>query len=143
MAYHVTKLVYEVLEEFEKIKARADKVQFLQKHNTNALRDVLRGTFDDSVVWLLPEGAPPYTPAQPESIPSNLLKQNMKFTYFVKGGKGDQLTTMKRERIFLDVLESIHPKDALVLLNMKDKKPPVKGLTKKLVQEAFPNLILR
>lgn len=143
MAYHVTQLVYEVLNEVEKITTRSDKIQYLQKHNTGALRDVLRGTFDDSIVWLLPEGAPPYNPAALESIPSNLHKQKMKFTYFVKGGKGDLISAIKRERIFLDVLESIHPEDALVLLKMKDKKPPVKGLTKKLVQEAFPNLILR
>lgn len=143
MAYYVTKLIHEVLEDFEKIKSRTDKIQHLQKHDTSALRDVLRGTFDDSIVWLLPEGTPPYNPAAPESIPSNLLKQSMKFTYFAKGGKGDQIATAKRERIFLDVLESIHPKDALVLLKMKDKNPPAKGLTKKLVQESFPKLILR
>lgn len=143
MAYYVTRRIHEILEEFEKLKTKDEKIQHLQKHNSGALRDVLRGTFDDSIVWLLPEGDPPYNPAEESSVPSNLLKQNMKFTYFVKGGKGDQLPAFKRERIFLDVLESIHPKDALVLLNMKDKKPPAKGLTKKLVQEAFPNLIRR
>jgi hypothetical protein len=38
------------------------------------------------------------------------------------------------------MLESIHPDDARVLLAMKDRKLPYKGLTPKLVAEAFPNM---
>lgn len=142
MAYYVRKRVHEILEEFEKQTTREAKIDCLRKYgDVTALRDVLRGTFDPTIVWLLPEGAPPYTPAKDGEEPSSLLRQNVKFTYFAKGGKGSQIIAPKREKIFLDVLESIHPKDALVLLNMKDKKPPAKGLTKKIVEEAFPGLI--
>lgn len=141
MAYYVRKLIFEVFEEFETKKTRQEKIECLKKHESAALKDILRCTFDDSIQWLLPKGEPPYNPSKEDSVPSNLLRQNIKLTYFVKGGKGSQLPPFKREKIFLDVLESIHPKDALVLLNSKDKKPPAKGLTKKLVQEAFPNLI--
>ena len=55
--------------------------------------------------------------------------------------KGDTLTSYKRENKFIQLLESIHPEDALIVLNMVQKKAPVKGLTKKIVEEAFPNLL--
>lgn len=142
MTVKMTLLVYEVFERFEKLKTKQEKISCLQQHNSHALQSVLRGTFDDKVQWLLPAGDPPYTPAQIASVPSNLLKQHTKFLFFVKGVKqAEDLPPFKRERIFLDMLETIHPEDAQVLLKMKDKKPPAKGLTKKLVQEAFPNLI--
>ena len=48
---------------------------------------------------------------------------------------------MKREKMFLDILEVIHPKDADVVVGMINKKMPYKGITKKLVQEALPGLI--
>ena len=43
--------------------------------------------------------------------------------------------------MFIRLLESIHPKDAKIVLAMVAKKLPVKGLTKTMVKEAFPNLI--
>lgn len=141
MTYYVRKRIHEVLEDVAAKKTRKEKIDCLRENESAALKDILRCSFDDSIQWLLPKGDPPYNPSSEESVPSNLLKKNMMLTYFVVGGKGDLLPPFKREKIFLDVLESIHPKDALVLLNAKDKKPPVKGLTKKLVQEAFPNLI--
>ena len=49
----------------------------------------------------------------------------------------------QREKIFLDILESVHPGDAELLVQMINKKLEVKGITKKLVQEAYPNLILK
>lgn len=142
MAHKITLLIYEVLEQFSKLKTRKEKIEYLQKNNSHALQSILRGAFDDRVVWLLPEGDPPYNPVSPQSVPSNLLKQHTKLTYFVKGiPAAEGMPGFKRERIFLDLLESIHPEDAKVLLLMKDKKPPAKGLTKKLVQEAFPGLV--
>ena len=63
------------------------------------------------------------------------------FGYFVNGAKGDGLPAYKRENMFVQLLESIHPADAEIVLSMVAKKSPVKFLTKKLVQEAFPNLI--
>jgi len=47
---------------------------------------------------------------------------------------------MKREQIFIGVLEAVHPKDAELVISMINKKSPVKGLTLKIAQEAFPDL---
>lgn len=133
--------LYEVLDLFSKAKNRSEKVKVLQQHDSVPLRDYIRCVFDDRIVFNLPEGAPPYTANKPESVPSTWHKQNTKLQYFVKGLKGDGMSPIKREKLFISVLESVHPKDADVLVGMINKKPTTKGLTKKLVQEAFPNLV--
>lgn len=142
MAYKNTLLVYEVFENVGKAAKREDKIKILRENDTIALRDVLQGMFDSRVDWLLPKGAPPpYEPADGRTQPANLLTQNKKFTYFVKGGKGDRISSLKREMIFIRLLESIHPRDAELLVDMINRRAPAKTLTKKLVEEAFPNLI--
>lgn len=134
------KLIHEVLEEAQKKRAKKDKIEILKANNSGALQDILRGTYDDRIVWLLPQGAPPpYTPNRPESTPSNLLRECVKFKYLVKG-PGDDVNPVKRESIFIGILEAIDPKDAVLLLDMINKKP-IKGITKEVVKEAFPNLL--
>lgn len=135
--------VHEILAEVKKRYKKDEKVEYLKKFNDDwALKDVLRGTFDDSIQWNLPEGSPPYTPNKPESVPSTLARQHLNFKYFVKGlNSSESLSSMKRETMFVQLLESVHPEDAKILLHMKNKKTPVRGLTKNVVQEAFPGLI--
>lgn len=142
MAHTINKDVFEILNEFSKANNKAERLGVLKKYsNVPALTDVLRGTFDDSLQFTLPAGKPPYTPNRPESAPSTLRKQHKQFGYFVKGGPGDRMPKYKVETLFIRLLESIHPEDAEIVLSMVAKKSPVKYLTKKLVQEAFPNLI--
>lgn len=134
--------VFEVFEELEKQTTKAKRKEVLLKYkDMAALRDILRGMFDDKLVFLLPEGKPPYTPNKPESTPSTLLRKHRDFGWYVRGGPGTDLPAFKREKMFIELLESIHPDDALIVLAMVSKKSPIKGLNKKLVQEVFPNLI--
>lgn len=134
--------IFEIIEKLEKLKTEQERVETLKKYDIMPLLDVLRGTFDDSIQWNLPEGAPPYTPTIPQSVPSSLLKQHLKFKYFVKGFKeSEALNSLRRERMFIDILESVHPKDAEILIAMINKKSPSESLTKEIVQEAFPGLI--
>jgi len=142
MAHTIKKDVFEIFNEFSKQTTKKGRLEVLNTYSkVPALTDILRGTFDDALQFTLPEGTPPYTPNKPESTPSNLLREHKKFGYFVKGGPGDRLNKIKRETMFIRLLESIHPQDAELVLAMVAKKSPVKFLTKKLVQEAFPNLI--
>ena len=142
MAYKNTLQVYELLEKFEKTKSRKEKIEVLRSYPHMALKDVLRGIFDDRVQWNLPGGEPPYSASSDESTPSTLLKQHLKFKYLVRGiPTSDELPSIRREKIFLDMLETVHAGDAKVLVSMINKKSPVKGLTKKIVQEAYPDLI--
>ena len=136
------KLVHEVIDLARKKRSKAEKIEVLQQNESWALKDVLRGTFDDSVEWNLPKGEPPpYTASEEHNAPANHLGQNTQFKYFVKGGPGDKMPKFKREKIFLGLLESVHPKDAELVVGMINKKLPVDGITKNVVKEAFPNLI--
>ena len=134
--------VFEIFQKIELETSRPKRLKLMQQYSdVHAFKDILRGMFDDTLEFLLPEGKPPYTPNIPESVPSTLLKKHRDFGYFVRGGPGTNLPAYKRERMFIELLESVHPDDALLVLAMVGKKPPFKGLTKKLVKEAFPNLI--
>jgi hypothetical protein len=143
MVNKVSLQVYEIIEKARKSKTRKEKIEVLQKHECWALKDILRGTYDEIVVWNLPPGTPPYEPAKEESVPSTLHRQHKKIANFVKGLAGDKISGVKRERLFIDMLEVIHPADAELLINMKDKENIGGGITKKLVQEAFPKLIIK
>jgi len=133
-------LIYEILEAAGKARSKAEKIKILKDHDSWALRDVLRATYDLKVEFLIPDGEPPYTPNKPESIPSNLLRKNVDFKYIVKGGIREDMPSFKREKIYIGLLESIHPEDAKVVINMVNRKKPGNGITEKVVKEAFPNL---
>lgn len=134
-------LMHEIFEKISKESAREKKIKLLQTYDSMPLKNILKGTFDDAIKWNLPDGNPPYTPAELSSIPTTFNKQFDQLKYFVKGGPGDRLSNLKREVMFIRLIESIHPKDAEIVLQMVEKKSPAKGLTKAVVKEAFPNLI--
>lgn len=138
-------MIHEILEKVAEAPTRKEKSDLLIKHNTLALRDILKGAFDDNIVFLLPTGAPPY---QADDAPhgytrTSLYNQTKKFRYFVKGGPGEQIASPRRERMFVEILEGVHPKEAELCILMKDKKlnGVYKGVTKKLVQDTWPKLI--
>lgn len=133
--------VFEVFEKFEKAKTKKEKIDILKANETWALKDIIKGSMDPSITWLLPKGEVPYTPCPPQSVPSTLLRQNKNFRYVVKGGAGEKMPAFKREKIFLGILESIHPKDAELVCKMINKEKPSKSLTKAIVEEAFPKLL--
>lgn len=141
-------MIHEILEKAAEAATREEKSKILKDNNSLALRDILKGSFDDSIEFILPKGKPPY---EEDDAPagytrSSLFQQTKKFRYFAKGGPGEQIAPARREKMFIEVLEGIHPKEAELVINMKDKKligPPslYKGITKKLVSETFPGLI--
>ena len=137
----MARFVHEVIDVAAKAKTRKEKIDILKQNETWALKDLLRGAYDQSIVWDLPPGAPPYEPCEARSAPTNLHKKHKSFIYFAKGGKGNNLLPVKREAMFISMLEAVPAREAELLVLMKDKQPLGKGLTKKLVEEAFPNLI--
>ena len=137
----MTKYVFEVLQEAAKQRLKEDKIKVLKQNESWALKDVLRGTFDSKIQWKLPEGEVPYEASEAHNHPANLLRENTKFRYFLKGHKhAEELPAYKRERIFLAILEAVHPEDAKLLVDMINKKPP-KYITRPIVEEAFPGLL--
>ena len=142
-------MIHEILEKAAAAKTKEEKIQILQDNNHLALRDILRGGMDDTIEFILPEGKPPHE--DPERVGysrNSLFNQTKRFKYFVKGGPGENMPAPKREKMFINILETVHPKEGELLIMMKDKKfiksnnsAYFSGITKKLVQEAFPGLL--
>ena len=132
-------LIHEVLDKASKARKKELKVDILRKNESWALKDVLRGTYDSKIVWLLPGGEPPYTPCREESAPSNLLRRNVDFKYFL-GAQGKAMKPYKRESIFIGLIEAIHPQDAKVVISMINKEK-FGGITRNVIEEAFPGLL--
>lgn len=134
------KLPHEVLQKVKSARSKADKVKVLKENESWALKDLIRGSMDASVEWNLPAGEPPFTKCEPHNAPTNILKEHKKFGYFVKNGPGDKMPAFKREKIFLGIIEAIHPEDADLVVKMIMKEVP-QGLTRPVVNEAFPGLL--
>jgi hypothetical protein len=137
-------LITEILELVAKTESRKDKIAILREHNSLALRDILKGAFDDNIQFILPPGVPPVNEDEKRLYDKTRLgSETKKFRYFVKGGPGEQVNRMRREKMFIDILYRIDSKEIPLVCHMKDKTLDgvFKGLTKKLVQEAFPGLI--
>jgi hypothetical protein len=136
----MAKLIWEVLEEVRKKKSKKEKVEVLKQYESWPLKDIIRGSMDSTVEWNLPPGEPPYTPCEPHNAPANLMRENKKFGYFIKGGPGDKLPGFKRENIFLGIVEGVDPNDAKLVVDMINKKTP-EGLSRPIVNDAFPGLL--
>lgn len=137
--------VFEMLSRVNKLSNRDDRVNALREYNSLALRDVLKGGYDDTIQFIIPEGSPPYKEADKNKPPTSLIKQSKMFRFFAKGGPGEKLPAIKVESMFISLLEGIHPDDAKVVIAMKDKVLPdmFKNITKKMVSDAFPGLIAK
>lgn len=136
------KLISEVFEEAAKLNTKKAKIQFLKQNDSAPLRDIIRINFDDDIVSLLPKGAPPYKKDDaPDGYNNSTLYSQFKmFKHFFKGPKSN-INQVKRETLFVGVLEALHSNEAELLIQAKDKDLKYKGITKKLVMDAFPNLI--
>lgn len=135
--------LHEMLENIDKAEP-AQRVELIRAYaeTYQSFVDYIRCVFDPKINFLLPEGRPPFTPAEAEKVPSSWHKQNSKLQYIVKGLKADHMLPMKRESIFIGILESVHPSDAEILVDMIAKKSTVAGLSVETVKEALPRLTL-
>ena len=135
-------LLSEVLTKVSKQRTKAKKIQVLKENESLHLKSVLIWNFDDSVVSVLPEGPVPYDKNEaPAGTEHTYLAHEHKLLYnFIKGGN-DFLKPVKREQLFLQLLEGLHEDEAEVICLMKDKKLTDKyKLTKSVVSEAFPDI---
>lgn len=136
-------LISEVLRKVSNAKTKEEKAKLLNKHNSQALRSLLIWNFDESVISMLPEGEVPYTPNDaPLGTDHTRLEQEYRGLYrFVKGG-ADKLPNLKRESMFVQLLEGLSAEEAELLVLVKDKKltSKYKRITRSTVAEAFPNI---
>lgn len=128
-----------ILDFTSKLPNEEEQIKCLQANDNFAIRTILAGTFDPKIKWLLPEGDAPYTPCEYPNMENSLYLEARRLYLFVEGGN-DNLTPLKREAMFLELLQTVTPEDAKMLIAVKDKKLPFEGLTAKTVLKAFPNL---
>ena len=135
-------LLSEVLTKVSKQRTKAKKIQVLKENESLHLKSVLIWNFDDSVVSVLPEGPVPYDKNEaPAGTEHTYLAHEHKLLYnFIKGGN-DFLKPVKREQLFLQLLEGLHEDEAEVICLMKDKKLTSKyKINKAIVEQAFPDI---
>ena len=133
--------IFQVLEQASKLKATEEKIDFLRVNNSPSLQIILKYAFDPAIVWDLPAGDPPYKPCPYPAQEMRLMAEARRLYLFIKGGNPN-LTKLRRESLYIELLESIHPDDAALLNAVKSKKIPYKGITAKLIKETFPGLIV-
>lgn len=131
---------HEILTKVNNAKDKPKKIEVLRKYDTNELRMFLKGAFDEKLEWLMPEGTPPYKPNEaPIGTEHTWLKQEVKrMFHFLKGGN-PKLSQMKRDTMFIQMLEGLSQEEAELLVQAKDKElnKHYKGLTSNLIREAF------
>ena len=132
--------IFELLEEVSQCKKTVDKVQRLREVDNVSLRGILRYAFDPAIKFDLPRGDPPFKPCPYLDQESRLYSEVRRLYLFCEGGHPG-LTSIRRESLYIQLLESIDPKDAKLINCVKDKKLPFKGITANIVREAFPDLL--
>ena len=165
-------LIFEIFDLASKQRSKAKKVEVLQKYNHDALRMLLIWNFDESIQSALPDGVVPYSGyaeqttqsgnlstkiteearrmyetgsfsigTSDKSAKSTLRKECKHFYHFIRGGN-NALSSIRRETMFINLLEGLHPLEAEILCLVKDKKLSDKyNITQEIVSEAFPQIV--
>ena len=162
--------VFEVLDASSKMRSKANKIEVLRRYSHNSLKAVFIWNFDETVISLLPEGEVPYgsniedetqTGTLSDKIndavdkmgemgsnslgsqdqgKASIRKEFQKFYNFIKGGN-DGLSNLRRETMFINILTGLHPREAEILILIKDKRLEDRyKITKDIVSEAYPDI---
>ena len=160
--------VFEILQLVSKQRSNAKKVEILKEYEHDALKTIFIWNFDESVISLLPEGDVPYGEIKDQTVYSGTLSENLQkeamggesatgqdldgrgrtslrreyqnLYHYVRGGNNG-LSTIRREMMFINLLQGLHPREAEVVILTKDKKLQTKyKITHENVKEAYPDI---
>ena len=135
--------VNEILDLVGQQNTQEEKISVLREYENDALKTILIWNFDSSVISVLPSGDVPYRPNENPlgTDHSSLRREHKNLYHFVKGGN-DSLSAIRRETIFIQILESLHPNEAEILVLVKDKNLQSKyKIDIDLVKEAYPDIL--
>ena len=133
-------LISEIFTKINNAKDKPKKIEVLRRYDTPGMRMILKGAFDPKIVWDLPEGTPPYIANEaPAGTEHTFLEVEAKRLYNFAVGGNDQLNKIRKETLFIQMLEGLHASEAKVLIDVKNKSlnKSYKGLTSDMVKEAF------
>jgi hypothetical protein len=164
----VNPFVFEILELASKQRSNAKKIEVLKTYEHDSLKTVFIWNFDETVVSLLPEGEVPYGDVNDQNVYSGTLSENLSrearggesatvqdlqgrgrtslrkeyqnLYHYVRGGNNN-LSTIRREMMFINLLQGLHPREAEVIVLTKDKKLTDKyKISFENVKEAYPDI---
>ena len=134
--------IFEILDLVAEQRTKEKKIAILKEYETDSLKAILIWNFDESVVSMLPEGDVPY---KQNEVPvgtdhTSLRREYQQLYHFVKGGN-DTLTSLRRESMFIQMLEGLHPREAEIICLTKDKKLASKyKINFDIVRQAYPEI---
>ena len=138
MALDTNKCMANLIAKIEAQTTVDRQVDFLLLYSSYALKAVLGYGMDPGVKWLLPDGDPPYRKLDVSTDQEGrFYTECKKLIYFVDSPEGRQVNQLKREQLFIQVLESMDYRDSAMLLRMKNRQ--IKIMPEAIAQ-AFPNL---
>ena len=134
--------LHEILTLVSKQRSKAKKIEVLKEYECDALKSVLIWNFDNTAISVMPEGEVPYkkNEAPLGTDHTSLRKEWWNLYHFVKGGN-DSLSSLRRESMFIQLLEGLHPDEAEIICLVKDGNLESKyKLKKEIVQEAYKDI---
>ena len=139
-------LVSELFKAVHGKKDKKGKTDLLSQHKRDDVKALLIWNFDKQIRSAIPEGEVPYkkNEAPINSGGHTRLVHEWRTLYnYVKGGN-DKLSQMKRETMFIQLLEGLHESEAELLMLVKDKNLQSKyRITRALVEEVFDDIVWR
>lgn len=144
MAAKFRKTIGEIFKLLEEAKTKKERLELLKKFECAPVKMIIKINFEDKYKFLLPPGRPPFKPldvppSAPESGEANLWSEYKKLYLYLEGGH-PTLKQPKRELMFVQLLEGLHPQEAELMIKLKDKKLKC-GLTRAVIDEAYPGLL--
>tara|TARA_R100001594_G_scaffold138594_1_gene182334 strand:- start:80 stop:691 length:612 start_codon:yes stop_codon:yes gene_type:complete len=135
--------VHEILDRVNAQRTLSKRIEVLEEYRNDALTAILIWNFDDSIESVVPEGVVPYEKnSAPLGTDHTTLRREWKNLYnFVKGGN-NSLSNIRRETMFIQMLEGLHPDEAEILCLVKDKELTRKypKINQGIVEQAFPDI---
>lgn len=132
--------ISEILKTASGITDDNHRIAYLRANYSIALESILRGAFDPTIKWQLPEGEPPYKVNALVDQQHILYTECRRFYLFIEGGH-PTLKQTRREQLFVEMLEALDPEDAKLLLAVKEKHLPYPGITPDLIRRGFPGVL--
>ena len=136
--------IHEILDLVSEQRTKAKRVDILKEYRDDSLTAILFWNFDDRVQSAVPDGQVPYKENEvPVGTDHTSLRREWKQLYhFIKGGN-DTLSSLRRESMFIQLLEGLHPKEAEIICLVKDKEleEVYPKVTLDVVKEAFPDIV--
>ena len=130
----------EIVNKACELKTKQEKIEWLRQKDSVPLRTILKYTYDPSIEFLIPSTPPPWKKNSYVGVEGMLFKETRRLRIFIRGGGYDNLNQVKRENLFISLLEDVDNNDAELLCKMIAQKP-FKGLSFNVITEAFPDLI--